>query len=197
MKWPLIWKALFILVVIMLVGHSVYRERWSAYCPSCLAHREVVIWAIGRPPDSSWTVRQSTRYGEPTIAQRDLFDDQHQHRWATGRVTLESLFGGGMLLHSHPPYNRFVVDYENDADFREFVHSKIRSDSLSKEQAQRLAEFEQPEELYGKVPMYPPEDRIPPPPTLSASDKELLLLGWDLFDEYCEGEPPQGWWWWN
>jgi hypothetical protein len=172
----------------------VHREERDEICPSCLACRTVVTWAVGAPFESGWRFLPRVVDQKESIAQRELFDASHAHRWAAPSGSRRSLLWGS-AWHAHPSINRFVSEFEHDADFRRLVHDRIRSGSLTRLQAMRLAEFEEPRELWGRLPAYPPEERAPSPPGLDPADAELLVLGREIFDEANPGEPPQDWWW--
>lgn len=191
-SWPFRVFAIFFAVVT--ASLFVYREERDEICSSCLSTRTVVSWAIGVPCEGrGWRVLRED-VESLSVAGRELFDPRHPHRWCAPNGCRHSLFWG-MGWHAHPSYNRFISDYEENERFRTFVNEKIHAGALSREQAWRLAEFEEPDGMWGEFPMFSVGKQVPLPPTLGARDRELLLLGRALFDEFGGGQAPQDWWW--
>ena len=185
-----VFAGLFVAAIFSVLFH---RDRCSEVCVACLTERRVTSWRVGLPFKPGSALSEAVEES-PSIARRELFDSGHAHEWAgTGGCRHSLLWSQGSAAHGS--YNRFLGDYEGDTEFRAFVQAKISAGSLSRDQAQRLAAFREPEELSGRIPAYPPENRVPPPATLGREDTDLLLLGRALFDEFRGGQPPQDWWW--
>jgi hypothetical protein len=94
--------------------------------------------------------------------------------------------------------NRFLVDYEEDPEFRRFILGKIRGGALMRKQAAALVGLPRPRPPAGPsfCPAHPPANPPPPPPQPDPEHEALVKRGRALFAEYHDGDPADEWWFW-
>jgi hypothetical protein len=191
-----LWWTLDLLMATALLGVLVGYHHVGYYqcnaCGSAMVRHE---WGVGDPGGFGLPILPIHASEIPSRAREMLFDDGHRHDWAGWFGWVRSTFWA-VHWDGHPRYNSFGRLYEDDPQFRAFIHGRLRAGSLTREEAAALVALRRPLRPPSFCPAHPPGEPLPKP-TPDPEHTALVQLGERLFEQYHAHPPADTWWYWH
>jgi hypothetical protein len=136
----LLWAGAGTAGVAVLLLH--FKERDSYRCQECFAKKDVFQWRLGFWMGASIPLSPPWTRIFDTCLHNDYFATGHSHDWKFAQGSPYHFFGttwGGCALGGGRHVSDLCQIYESSREFRDFIHKKIESGSLTQSNFLSLA----------------------------------------------------------